>query len=246
MNKFFKLFSMLSLLGILSMLFINCAQLSLQPVSKSHKFGKTYTISTPITTTVGSSMITIYNLFGYPAYTPKYKYQPPPAGSRKQFKVNELTPGVVFTALYKTPEGKYVIIPFEEHHYGIVINDDGVLDPSSALIDLSDSRKLVHDNWQLPDPQLFVKATSPTTTQKGSFKCELLYNGISGNTIQITYREYVDEMARPAFYQNLQYDLTEKKIIAFRSLKIEVISATNSEMIFQVLEDEDLPWVPRQ
>lgn len=52
---------------------------------------------------------------------------------------------------------------------------------------------------------------------------ELIYNGISKNTIRITYREYIKDMARPAFFQDLTYDLDQSSIIQFRSIKIQVI-----------------------
>src|ERR1700674_5426084 len=40
-----------------------------------------------------------------------------------------------------------------------------------------------------------------------SMSQELIYGGVAGNTIKVTYREYGNNMARPAFSQELQYDL---------------------------------------
>ena len=36
-----------------------------------------------------------------------------------------------------------------------------------------------------------------------SFKCEVIYLGKSGDNIRASYREYKDDIARPAFYQDL-------------------------------------------
>ncbi len=77
-----------------------------------------------------------------------------------------------------------------------------------------------------------------------SFKAELIYTGKMGNVVTISYREYVNDMARPAFYQDLRYDLGEGNDITFKSLKINIIEATNSKISFQVLDDGGLPWVP--
>lgn len=70
-----------------------------------------------------------------------------------------------------------------------------------------------------------------------SFKEELIYTGRSGNTIHISYREYKKEFARPAFYQELRYDLKESDIIVFRHYRIKVLDANNEFIKFIVLTD---------
>jgi len=67
------------------------------------------------------------------------------------------------------------------------------------------------------------------------FKKELIYNGKSGNTIKIIYREYIDDMARPAFTQNLNYDLSEGNLISFKGCKLEIINAKNTGVEFKIL-----------
>jgi hypothetical protein len=79
-------------------------------------------------------------------------------------------------------------------------------------------------------------------TVRSSFSQQLIYSGKTGSTIRIAYREFSSNLARPAFYQELTYDLSESKILTFRSTKIEVISATNSEITFSILEN---PWCGR-
>ena len=71
--------------------------------------------------------------------------------------------------------------------------------------------------------------------KKDYFKQEFIYNGRVGNALKFIYREYVDDVARPAFTQDLQYDLAESKIIGFRGLRIEVVSATNTNIEYKVL-----------
>lgn len=70
-----------------------------------------------------------------------------------------------------------------------------------------------------------------------SFLEELIYTGRSGNTIFISYREYKKEFARPAFFQELKYDLEKSDIIVFRNYKIKVLDATNEYIRFLVLVD---------
>lgn len=71
--------------------------------------------------------------------------------------------------------------------------------------------------------------------KKDYFKQEFIYNGRVGNALKFIYREYVDDIARPAFTQDLQYDLAESKTIGFRGLRIEVLNATNTNIEYKVL-----------
>ncbi|WP_146205430.1 MULTISPECIES: hypothetical protein [unclassified Azospirillum] len=72
--------------------------------------------------------------------------------------------------------------------------------------------------------------------QPGGFKVELLYEGISGNVVNITYREFAENMIRPAFQQDLKYTLARPdEEISFRGVRIVVHSATNSRIDYTVL-----------
>jgi hypothetical protein len=41
----------------------------------------------------------------------------------------------------------------------------------------------------------------------GGYRWELLYDGVDGSTLKVTYREYKDDLARPAFFQSASYTL---------------------------------------
>jgi len=69
------------------------------------------------------------------------------------------------------------------------------------------------------------------------FKAELVYNGKSKNQIKIIYREYIENMARPAFTQELQYDLSESNIVGFKGARIEILEATNTTITYKILND---------
>lgn len=79
---------------------------------------------------------------------------------------------------------------------------------------------------------------SETTTMvkcNDCFKQEIIFNGKVNNSLKFIYREYVNDMARPAFTQDMQYDLAESNIIGFKGLRIEVIKATNTNIEYKVL-----------
>jgi len=74
---------------------------------------------------------------------------------------------------------------------------------------------------------------------KDSFKRELVYSGVSQNTISILYREFINDMARPAFSQELKYDLSQGKAIGYKGARFEVIRANNTGIVYKVLKPLD-------
>ena len=68
-----------------------------------------------------------------------------------------------------------------------------------------------------------------------SFEQQLIYNGRVDNNLRFVYREFSNDMARSAFTQEVQYDLEESNIIGFKSVRLEVIEATNSKIKYRVL-----------
>lgn len=66
---------------------------------------------------------------------------------------------------------------------------------------------------------------------------ELIYAGKSGNTIEISYREFRGGFAAPAFFQNIKYDLIESKIVRFQKFQIEIQNADNQSITYKILND---------
>jgi hypothetical protein len=93
------------------------------------------------------------------------------------------------------------------------------------------------------DPSPFRRLTD-IGDQPGAFTAELIYSGLAGSVVRAVYREYVDDLARPAFSQELQYDLSADRTIAYKSIRIRVIEATNSLIRYEVVSDDGLPWLP--
>ena len=72
-----------------------------------------------------------------------------------------------------------------------------------------------------------------------SFKRELIYVGVSKNVVSILYREFKNDMARPAFTQEIKYDLAEGNEIGYRGARFQVISATNTGIKYTLLKTLD-------
>jgi hypothetical protein len=83
------------------------------------------------------------------------------------------------------------------------------------------------------------KTSTIETWSKDSFKRELIYGGLSQKTIQISYREFFDETARPAFTQELKYDLNDGDVIGFRGARFQVLKANNTSIRYKTLKALD-------
>lgn len=91
--------------------------------------------------------------------------------------------------------------------------------------------------------------TSPTTVPEfkkkryslrnddGSFQQTLIYNGRDGDKINIGYREFSGNMARGAFSNEVEYDLTISNQIAYKSALLEVIDADNVSITYKVIRN---------
>jgi hypothetical protein len=72
----------------------------------------------------------------------------------------------------------------------------------------------------------------------GGFRYELIYQGFDRGVVRVTYREFVDSMARPAFQQDLSYTLEpggRPTTVSFRSVRLEILSADNNSIRYRVL-----------
>jgi hypothetical protein len=79
-----------------------------------------------------------------------------------------------------------------------------------------------------------IQATFP---HKTNLKQEFIYNGKVNNAYKFTYREFTNDYARPAFTQDLQYDLNDGSIIGFKGLRIEILLANNNIIRYRVLSN---------
>jgi len=71
--------------------------------------------------------------------------------------------------------------------------------------------------------------------KKDVFYCELIFGGIAKDFIKISYREFKEDLARPAFYQEMVYERGDK-IIAFKGLKMEILDVSNQSIRFRIIE----------
>jgi hypothetical protein len=70
-----------------------------------------------------------------------------------------------------------------------------------------------------------------------SFQQTLIYSGRVGDKINIGYREFRNDTARPAFNNDVEYDLSTSKVIGYKGALIEVIKADNSSITYKLIRN---------
>lgn len=237
MHKRARYLLLFLLIAILSGCFMNVIR-----VAPRHRFNKSYTLKEPQVRAVGNSILRVENVFFSPTFTPRidHNYE----------GVFKLSPGQIWVAVGSLDgEGGYLIVPSRDYNsflsrsseiWAIHITEEGKI--GKGLIS-NLSRK---SGSLIKTKEVLFEEIDQVSTEEGGFAAELIYSGISGSTLRISYREYANDLARPAFSQDLTYNLSESNIITFRSMKIKIYRADNSEIEFSVEEDGGLPWVPRE
>lgn len=91
----------------------------------------------------------------------------------------------------------------------------------------------------LETPISYNKSLEAPTLNEGDFKYIALYQGKIDNKLRVSYREFYNNLARPDFTQDIEYEYNKDKktVIGFRGLRIEVINADNQTITYKVLDD---------
>lgn len=141
------------------------------------------------------------------------------------------------TFVYPHPDGDYVLTAqaYYQHAIGIIVNEDGSV-PENPVMRIDN--KGSEERYPItPYKQDLFKIDFYPDRGTDVQNYELIYSGKSGSTINIVYREYVGNMIKDGFKQDLTYDLNESNIIQFKTTKIEVIKGTNTTITFKVIEN---------
>ena len=74
-------------------------------------------------------------------------------------------------------------------------------------------------------------------TPEGGLNFDITFTGIDASVMRFTYREFTsNDMARPAFFQDLTYPLSSRQI-RFRDIQIEIASVTAEGVTYAVIAD---------
>lgn len=145
--------------------------------------------------------------------------------------------------LYDIPAKKYPQIGFDEQQefYSATGVVKGVLaDPFEALaLNKQEGAELcVVTVYGATNCYQGVFERKKQLSEKGnSFQQTLIYSGRIGDKINIGYREFSNNSARPAFNNDVEYDLSSSKTIGYKGASIEVLKADNSSITYKLINN---------
>lgn len=203
----------------------------------------TYALNAVQEKTVGESMVVIASLVYINGYTLINEVKPPTKKSLSLLPSYqwEVLPKDSIWEVLGTLENGDLLLKYSDRHlspslrgdpsstwfYCLIADKNASIYADTRCVNIEPTKWDKTEKGMLKHTPIFIK---------GSFKRELVYNGKSQTTVKLSYREYMDNMIRPAFSQDLSYDLSEGNVIGFKGMKIEVLEATNSLIRFIVRE----------
>lgn len=133
-----------------------------------------------------------------------------------------------------------------EHYITKIANDGGTIaqsflydPPNSLLVRKSDQSLCIMTIYNIVSSckKVDFERKNWSSISRDSFQQNLIYNGKVGQKINIGYREFSSDIARPAFSNNVEYDLSESSQIGYKGALIEVLDANNQEIKYTVIKN---------
>ena len=140
-------------------------------------------------------------------------------------------PGFYF-ATRRDGQGIHYTNMVETCVFGACAEDVGgfLIDESDDTIEIFDGLRTFRTE-QAPD----WVATQYPYVEPDAARRQLVYNGRSGTTVRLYYREFEDGIAQPSVTQELSFDLTDDTVIGHKGARIDVLNATDADIVYRVL-----------
>ena len=150
---------------------------------------------------------------------------------------------IIDGVLYDIPAKKYPQIGFDDKNdfYSAVgVVRGGLSDPIQALALGKDGKSDLCVITVFGSSACYegdFERKKQLSERGNSFQQTLIYSGRVGNKINIGYRELSNNSARPAFNNDVEYDLSSSNILGYKGASIEVISADNSSITYKLIKN---------
>ena len=212
-----------------------CASVNVtQPSQLTEKVGQLPELNSPATVTVGSTMFSQYRYWSKTGYRLLAPLSVGLAlGSIRTDAGDFVVPALAEGAglFYCTEKAAYVDPMLGPYKTACFLDKAGT--GSFDLVKAAPG--LVWFEKKLESP-IRYEQSELQVPRPDSKKFELLYQGLSTRTLRLSYREYMNDFARPAFFQDVSYEISEFPAeVTFRTVRISVLSADNSGISYKVL-----------
>ena len=203
-----------------------------QPVAEHARVITSFKMEIPDTKTVGETMIERVYLQNYPGFVAKEDFNIPNVSN-----INTPPPpflkGARWSCMQQISEDAYVCstitsnrsIELGKQKYELAINKSGEV---IGIFEETFGNLIKFGN-------VIGGKLLPIDVPNGkSYKQEWIFSGSSESIVKFSYREYKNEIASPVFIEELSYDISSSREIAFRDLRIEIMLVTESAINYQV------------
>lgn len=227
--------------------FVLTGCVSVQPppqarVESKHVFEKNYSLGVEGSAFVGAPIVRVKDYYAlereakalsanesFRLNIPPFSHADVSAGTLAEVRGTTTRNGKTYRLLW-IKEGTAVVLFF-------LLNEDGSFEGSAVNFA---GAKMGYSYHPKPKTARFLplgKTLTEVDASKGFVNFELIYSGVTKDSITVLYREYTrDDMARAAYSQNLVYP-KESTSIRYRDIAITVIEASNERLRYVVKAD---------
>lgn len=211
---------------------VGCA--SIQRISPTPTVISNYTVGDTRSAGIGDPIFDVQSAVKIPEYVALSSYDP---GKMRFFRAApKIAEGTRYRAYGRLDDGS-IVLRSKRDSLGPML----VITPDGKALGLYDGKKGYRGgDWT---DSLRFRLEESLAGQEGAFRAQMIYSGLDGNTVRAAYREFSGDFIRPAFTQELQYNLAQDSTIAYKSIKIQVMKATNSQIQYRVTDDGGLRWM---
>jgi len=236
---------LIALLMAISMGAASCASVDYQDTTTSEVKpvqSKNYTLGKVQTAVVGDPIIRVK---GYTetkvtggAYTPDHAFSVGSAFIRIDGFTDQKYPA---RGVRDVRGGTYRVVEMpgpNNTSYGLQIDADGHISSKVLNFGPAGPVEMIYSfSVTPPDVRLLPTTSTSQSMAATDENFEIVFNGIDGQAMHMQYREYTsDNLARPAFSQELSYPLSTKTI-RFRKLLLNVERISPNEITYIVVSD---------
>jgi hypothetical protein len=133
------------------------------------------------------------------------------------------------------PAGEYKLIGRNDSYF---IYRHGMLQPTHwgnvypQIVEEPEGKVYLQTNTsqQLLEPTEYTKRRQFIEELDNAFEQTLIYTGAEGTALKFTYREFSNNVARPAFTVDATYDIKNGNIIRFKGALLEIIRTDNCKL----------------
>jgi hypothetical protein len=212
-----------------------CAPPSLEPLHPIPTVITNYKTGVEQSAGIGDAIFDVQSARKIPEFVALRAHDP---GHIRFFSSPKVEQGERFRAVGRMKSGDYVVRSRRDTLSTALF----VVTPDGRALGYYVDGKAAGGKW--PTEPLFLPAEG-LEGQEAAYRAQMIYSGLTGNTIRAAFREFTGDFIRPAFTQELQYNLSQDSTIAYKSIKIQVLEASNSQLRYRVKDDDGLPWLSR-